>query len=145
MLGLYFSCIPHIFQDLPNSPVCFPVKNLIIFTANFSSRPKTLFSLPLQLVLKFDNPFSKSKSLPQEQKPLEVKPARFVRSRFKRPKPNLARATLKRETTEAEKYVSGKKLETDKTEAVVVQHSSERMDTLPSQHVSAIQGGCCLF
>ncbi|XP_008689539.2 transcription factor TFIIIB component B'' homolog [Ursus maritimus] len=75
-----------------------------------------------------------SKSLPQEQKPLEVKPARFVRSRFKRPKPNLARATLKRETTEAEKYVSGKKLETDKTEAVVVQHSSERMDTLPSQH-----------
>ncbi|XP_044123450.1 transcription factor TFIIIB component B'' homolog [Neovison vison] len=67
-----------------------------------------------------------SKSLPQEQKPLEVKPAPFMRSRFKRPKPNLARATLKRETTEAEKYVHGKKLETDKTETVVVQQTSEQ-------------------
>ncbi|XP_077923340.1 transcription factor TFIIIB component B'' homolog [Halichoerus grypus] len=75
-----------------------------------------------------------SKSLPQEQKPLEVKPAPFVRSRFKRPKPNLARATLKRETTVAEKYVSGKKLETDNTETVVVQQSSEQINTLPSQH-----------
>ncbi|XP_032191919.1 transcription factor TFIIIB component B'' homolog isoform X8 [Mustela erminea] len=67
-----------------------------------------------------------SKSLPQEQKPLEVKPAPFMRSRFKRPKPNLARATLKRETAEAEKYVHGKKLETDKTETVVVQQTSEQ-------------------
>ncbi|XP_044931174.1 transcription factor TFIIIB component B'' homolog isoform X5 [Mustela putorius furo] len=67
-----------------------------------------------------------SKSLPQEQKPLEIKPAPFMRSRFKRPKPNLARATLKRETTEAEKYVHGKKLETDKTETVVVQQTSEQ-------------------
>nr|XP_025748650.1 transcription factor TFIIIB component B'' homolog [Callorhinus ursinus] len=75
-----------------------------------------------------------SKSLPQEQKPLEVKPAPFVRSRFKRPKPNLARATLKRETTEAEKYVSGKKLETDNTETVVVQQGSDQMNSLPSQH-----------
>jgi len=75
-----------------------------------------------------------SKSLSQEQKPLEVKPAPFVRSRFKRPKPNLARATLKRETTVAEKYVSGKKLETDNTETVVVQQSSEQINTLPSQH-----------
>ncbi|KAF3821739.1 hypothetical protein GH733_009781 [Mirounga leonina] len=75
-----------------------------------------------------------SKSLPQEQKPLEVKPAPFVRSRFKKPKPNLARATLKRETTVAEKYVSGKKLETDNTETVVVQQSSEQINTLPSQH-----------
>ncbi|XP_022371067.1 transcription factor TFIIIB component B'' homolog [Enhydra lutris kenyoni] len=75
-----------------------------------------------------------SKSLPQEQKPLEVKPAPFMRSRFKRPKPNLARATLKRETTEAEKYVRGKKLETDKTETVVVQQTSEQVNTLPSQH-----------
>lgn len=64
-----------------------------------------------------------------------------MRSRFKRPKPNLARATLKRETTEAEKYVHGKKLETDKTETVVVQQTSEQVSTLPSQHVSAIQGG----
>ncbi|XP_032704786.1 transcription factor TFIIIB component B'' homolog isoform X5 [Lontra canadensis] len=75
-----------------------------------------------------------SKSLPQEQKPPEVKPAPFMRSRFKRPKPNLARATLKRETTEAEKYVRGKKLETDKTETVVVQQTSEQVNTLPSQH-----------
>uniref|UniRef100_M3YSK7 B double prime 1, subunit of RNA polymerase III transcription initiation factor IIIB n=1 Tax=Mustela putorius furo TaxID=9669 RepID=M3YSK7_MUSPF len=75
-----------------------------------------------------------SKSLPQEQKPLEIKPAPFMRSRFKRPKPNLARATLKRETTEAEKYVHGKKLETDKTETVVVQQTSEQVSTLPSQH-----------
>ncbi|XP_027945439.1 transcription factor TFIIIB component B'' homolog isoform X2 [Eumetopias jubatus] len=78
-----------------------------------------------------------SKSLPQEQKPLEVKPAPFVRSRFKRPKPNLARATLKRETTEAEKYVSGKKLETDNTETVVVQQGSDQMNSLPSQHGAA--------
>uniref|UniRef100_A0ABI8AAU5 Myb-like domain-containing protein n=1 Tax=Felis catus TaxID=9685 RepID=A0ABI8AAU5_FELCA len=75
-----------------------------------------------------------SKSLPQEQKPFEVKPAPFVRSRFKRPKPNLARATLKRETTEAGKYVPGKKLETDKAETVVLQQSSEQMNTVPSQH-----------
>ncbi|XP_072682844.1 transcription factor TFIIIB component B'' homolog isoform X1 [Canis lupus baileyi] len=75
-----------------------------------------------------------SKSLHQEQKPLEVRPAPFVRSRFKRPKPNLARATLKRETTEAEKHVRGKKLETDKTEIVVVPQSSEEMNTSPSQH-----------
>ncbi|XP_047718875.1 transcription factor TFIIIB component B'' homolog [Prionailurus viverrinus] len=75
-----------------------------------------------------------SKSLPQEQKPFEVKPAPFVRSRFKRPKPNLARATLKRETTEAGKFVPGKKLETDKAETVVLQQSSEQMNTVPSQH-----------
>lgn len=116
----------------------------LIFTASFSSCPSTLFSLPLQLILKVDNPFSKSKSLHQEQKPLEVRPAPFVRSRFKRPKPNLARATLKRETTEAEKHVRGKKLETDKTEIVVVPQSSEEMNTFPSQHVSTIQGGCFL-
>ncbi|XP_058586143.1 transcription factor TFIIIB component B'' homolog isoform X4 [Neofelis nebulosa] len=80
-----------------------------------------------------------SKSIPQEQKPFEVKPAPFVRSRFKRPKPNLARATLKRETTEAGKYVPGKKLETDKAETIVLQQSSEQMNTLPSQHDVASQ------
>ncbi|XP_074184954.1 transcription factor TFIIIB component B'' homolog isoform X2 [Rhinolophus sinicus] len=75
-----------------------------------------------------------SKSLPQEQKPSEVKPAPFVRIRFKKPKPNLSRAALKRETTGAEKYVSGKKLETDKTETIMVQQDDEQMNTLPSQH-----------
>ncbi|XP_075864202.1 transcription factor TFIIIB component B'' homolog isoform X2 [Microcebus murinus] len=75
-----------------------------------------------------------STSLPQEQKPLEVKPSPFMRSRFKRPRPNLARAALKRETTEAEKYVSGKKSETDTMETVVIQQNSEKADTLPSQH-----------
>lgn len=75
-----------------------------------------------------------SKSLPQEQKPSEVKPAPFVRIRFKKPKPNLSRAALKRETTGAEKYVSGKKLVTDKTETIMVQQDDEQINTLPSQH-----------
>ncbi|XP_062941990.1 transcription factor TFIIIB component B'' homolog isoform X2 [Cynocephalus volans] len=75
-----------------------------------------------------------SRSL-QEQKPLEVKSAPFVRSRFKRPKPNLTRATLRRETTEAEKYVPGEKLQTDKMETIVIQQNSEQANnTLPSQH-----------
>ncbi|XP_023585306.1 transcription factor TFIIIB component B'' homolog isoform X3 [Trichechus manatus latirostris] len=74
-----------------------------------------------------------SKSLTQEQKPLEVKTAPFVRSRFKRPKPNLARVSLKRETTEAEKYVPGKKLETDKMETVVLQQNSQQTNNYPSQ------------
>ncbi|XP_045042175.2 transcription factor TFIIIB component B'' homolog isoform X3 [Desmodus rotundus] len=75
-----------------------------------------------------------SKSLPQEQKPFEVKPVPFMRSRFKRPKPNLLRAALKRETVEAEKHVPGKKLETDKMEAIVIQQDGEQVNTLPSQH-----------
>ncbi|XP_032966342.1 transcription factor TFIIIB component B'' homolog isoform X2 [Rhinolophus ferrumequinum] len=75
-----------------------------------------------------------SKSLPQEQKPSEIKPAPFVRIRFKRPKPNLSRAALKRETTGLEKYVSGKKLETDKTETIMVEQDDEQMNTLSSQH-----------
>ncbi|XP_037384975.1 transcription factor TFIIIB component B'' homolog [Talpa occidentalis] len=74
-----------------------------------------------------------SKPLPQEQKPFEVKTVPFVRSRFKKPKPNLARAALKRETMEADKYGPGKKLETDKMEAVVIQQNSENTNTLPSQ------------
>lgn len=61
-----------------------------------------------------------------------------MRIRFKKPKPNLSRAALKRETTGAEKYVSGKKLETDKTETIVVQQDDEQMNTLPSQRVSDI-------
>lgn len=85
-----------------------------------------------------DNPCSKSKSLPQEQKPFEVKPVPFMRSRFKRPKPNLLRAALKRETVEAEKHVPGKKLETDKMEAIVIQQDGEQVNTLPSQHVSDV-------
>lgn len=97
-----------------------------------------LLSLPLQLILKLDNPCSKSTCLPQEQKLFEVKPAPFVRSRLKRPKPNLSRAALKRETMEAENYVSGKKLEMDKTETIVIQQDDEQMNTLPSQHVSNI-------
>ncbi|XP_012577341.1 PREDICTED: transcription factor TFIIIB component B'' homolog [Condylura cristata] len=73
-----------------------------------------------------------SKPLPQEQKPFEVKTVPFVRSRFKKPKPNLARAALKRETMEAEKCIPGKKLETDKMEAVS-QQNSENTNSLPSQ------------
>ncbi|XP_036081300.1 transcription factor TFIIIB component B'' homolog isoform X4 [Rousettus aegyptiacus] len=75
-----------------------------------------------------------STCLPQEQKLFEVKPAPFVRSRLKRPKPNLSRAALKRETMEAENYVSGKKLEMDKTETIVIQQDDEQMNTLPYQH-----------
>lgn len=86
----------------------------------------------------FDDPCSKSKSLPQEQKPFEVKPVPFMRSRFKRPKPNLSRAALKREIVEAEKHVPGKKSETDKVETVVIQQDGEQTNTRPSQHVSDI-------
>lgn len=39
---------------------------------------------------------------------------------------------------EAENYVSGKKLEMDKTETIVIQQDDEQMNTLPSQHVSNI-------
>ncbi|XP_047411975.1 transcription factor TFIIIB component B'' homolog isoform X3 [Sciurus carolinensis] len=80
-----------------------------------------------------------SKSLPQEQKPREDKPAPFLRSKLKRPKPNLTRAILKKETTEAQKYVPGKKLETDKVETIVIQQDSEQVSTFTSQHdVSSI-------
>ncbi|XP_054989978.1 transcription factor TFIIIB component B'' homolog isoform X3 [Sorex araneus] len=75
-----------------------------------------------------------STSLPEEQKPAEVKPAPFVRSRFKRPKPNLARAALKRETLAAKTPVPGKKLETARTEGVVLAQStvlSEQQDVAP--------------
>ncbi|KAM4871128.1 transcription factor TFIIIB component B'' homolog isoform X1 [Urocitellus parryii] len=75
-----------------------------------------------------------SRSLLQEQKALEVKPAPFVRSLLKRPKPNLTRAALKKETAEAQKYVHGKKLETDEVETTVIQQDSEQASTLPSQH-----------
>lgn len=75
-----------------------------------------------------------SKSLPQEQKPFEVKPAPLVRSRFKRLKPNLAKAALKKEIMEAEKYVPGKKLETDKRETIVIKQNSEQTNTLLFQH-----------
>lgn len=61
-----------------------------------------------------------------------------MRIRSKRPKPNLSRAALKRETTGLEKYVSGKKLETDKTETIMVEQDDEQMNTLSSQHVSDI-------
>uniref|UniRef100_A0A8D1ZUC0 Myb-like domain-containing protein n=1 Tax=Sus scrofa TaxID=9823 RepID=A0A8D1ZUC0_PIG len=81
-----------------------------------------------------DNPCSKSKSLPQEQKPSEVKPAPFLRSRFKRPKPNLARAASKREATGAEKCAPGKNMEPDKVGTVVIQPNSDQMSTLSSQH-----------
>ncbi|KAM5328380.1 transcription factor TFIIIB component B'' homolog isoform 2-T2 [Glossophaga mutica] len=77
---------------------------------------------------------SLSKSLLQEQKPFGAKPVPFMRSRFKRPKPNLSRAALKRETVEAEKPVSGKKLETDEMETIMIQQDGEQMNTLPSQH-----------
>ncbi|XP_048656066.1 transcription factor TFIIIB component B'' homolog [Marmota marmota marmota] len=75
-----------------------------------------------------------SRSLLQEQKAPEVKPAPFVRSLLKRPKPNLTRAALKKETAEAQKYVPGKKLETDEVETTVIQQDSEQASTLPSQH-----------
>ncbi|XP_046283386.1 transcription factor TFIIIB component B'' homolog isoform X4 [Marmota monax] len=74
-----------------------------------------------------------SRSLLQEQKAPEVKPAPFVRSLLKRPKPNLTRAALKKETAEAQKYVPGKKLETE-VETPVIQQDSEQASTLPSQH-----------
>lgn len=145
-IGLYLDCTPPVFLDRPYCSIFFPVKNWNSCLLPVSKVVLRLWShLPLHLILKFDNPYSKSKSIPQEQKPFEVKPAPFVRSRFKRPKPNLARATLKRETTEAGKYVPGKKLETDKAETVVLQQSSEQMNTLPSQHVSAVEGGGFLF
>ncbi|KAL1783607.1 transcription factor TFIIIB component B-like isoform X2 [Sigmodon hispidus] len=86
------------------------------------------------ILIKFDNPCSKSKSLPQEQKPLNVKPASFLRSRFKKPKPNLSRATLKRATTEEEHYVPGKKSEADKVETIMLKQDSEQADSPSSWH-----------
>lgn len=91
----------------------------------------------------FINACSKSKPLPQEQKPLQVKPAPFLRSRFKKPKPNLSRAALKRATLEAEHCVPGKKPEAYKMETVVLQQDRDQAAPFSSPHVSDDQGGGC--